>query len=334
MPSDTKYLYAVSRIKALETKLLSRNVIERMLDASSADEALKVLGETDYGTSFGELESVYDFEKVLNSELKKVYKVIDDSTRDSRFTQMAKLRHDFHNLKVMLKSEYLGENYEGITVELGAVPLETMARAVREKDYTELPSALKKAAEEAVMDFEFNRDPQRIDIILDRQLFAALYKTAEDIGFEAVKKFLATEIDLININIFVRTKRIGQDARFLENALIDNGNLDKSLFIESLNEPLGTFIDKLSMSVYEEVAREGIQAVVDTGSTTLLEKLSDDFLLDQAKKGKFTAFGVEPIIGYLRAKENEVKIIRIIMVGKINNIPSDKIRERLRDVYV
>jgi V/A-type H+-transporting ATPase subunit C len=34
------------------------------------------------------------------------------------------------------------------------------------------------------------------------------------------------------------------------------------------------------------------------------------------------------------AKENEIRIIRIIMVGKINNMPTDSIRERLRDVYV
>ena len=44
--------------------------------------------------------------------------------------------------------------------------------------------------------------------------------------------------------------------------------------------------------------------------------------------------GPEPVIAYLLAKENEIKIIRIIMVGKINRLPTEEIRERLRDVYV
>ena len=34
------------------------------------------------------------------------------------------------------------------------------------------------------------------------------------------------------------------------------------------------------------------------------------------------------------AKENEIKLIRIIMVGKINGIEAGVIRERLRDNYV
>jgi len=34
------------------------------------------------------------------------------------------------------------------------------------------------------------------------------------------------------------------------------------------------------------------------------------------------------------AKETEIKNARIIMVGKINNISNDVIRERLRESYV
>jgi len=44
---DTKYLYAVSRIKALENNLLSRNTIERMLEAPTPEGTLKILGETE-----------------------------------------------------------------------------------------------------------------------------------------------------------------------------------------------------------------------------------------------------------------------------------------------
>ena len=34
------------------------------------------------------------------------------------------------------------------------------------------------------------------------------------------------------------------------------------------------------------------------------------------------------------AKETEIKLIRIIMVGKLNNVAEEVIRERLRDSYV
>jgi V/A-type H+-transporting ATPase subunit C len=332
--SSNEYLYAVSRIKALETKLLTKSIVERMLEAPTAQDALKILGETEYGTSFGEVESVYDFEKVINNELKKTYKVIDESTKNPLFTRLSTLRYDFHNLKVLIKGEYLGEDYQRITTELGTVPVDKILRAVREMDYKDLPPFMKQAAEEAVVDFEFHKDPQRIDLILDRHLFRNLYKTAKETGHRFPVEVISTEIDLININTFLRARKMGRDARFLESALLDNGTLDKSLFLESLNEPLGAFIERLSMGRYGELAGEGIQSVEETKSTTALEKMMDDFLLNMVKKGKLAPFGVEPIIGYIKAKENEGKIIRMIMVGKINQVPADKIRERLRDVYV
>ena len=45
------YLYISARIHAMETKLLTRDRMERMLSARSAEEAAKVLAECGYGTS-------------------------------------------------------------------------------------------------------------------------------------------------------------------------------------------------------------------------------------------------------------------------------------------
>ena len=43
------YPYASARIFALENKLIGRDRVDRMVEASSAEEALKVLAETEYG---------------------------------------------------------------------------------------------------------------------------------------------------------------------------------------------------------------------------------------------------------------------------------------------
>lgn len=334
MPNDTKYLYAIGRIRALETKLLGRSTFERMLEAPKAEDSLKILAETEYGLSFGDVENVYDFEKALNSELKKTYKVVTDSTRQPMFTMLFTLKHDFHNLKVVLKSDYLAEDTDGLTTGIGSFSLDRMTRAIKEKAYGDLPPELRKAAEEAAVDFELNNDPQRVDIILDRHLYDELYYIAVKLGYKFVVEYVSTEIDLLNINMFLRIQRAGYDVRFLETALLNHGTIDKPVFTESFNEPVNTFAEKLLMGKYGNIAKEGIFAIAETGKATRLEKMLDDYLLNLAKLGKKTSFGVEPIIGYLKAKENEVKIIRIIMVGKINDIPVETIRERLRDVYV
>lgn len=331
---DTKYLYAVSRIKALENNLLSKNTVDRMLEASTPEEALKILGETDYVNFFGEVEDVYDFEKALDQSLRFTYKVLEDSTRNPRFSLISKLRHDFHNMKVLLKEKYLEEDYNYILSPMGSIDLDALKKAVEDKDLGGFSPHIKDAFDRAVMDFELNGDPQKIDVLLDQGLYSALRDIVAELDDPYLTLMLQTEIDLLNINIFIRVRKMGRNAKFLETVLVDGGTLDRSFFMDAMGEPVGSFADKLSASRYGRLAVEGIQSWIDTGSSTVLEKLSDDFLLNMAKKGKYAAFGILPIIGYLKAKENEVRIVRMVMVGKINGIPADNLRERLRDVYV
>ena len=55
--------YAAAHIFALENKLLSRDRVERMVEAPSASEALKVLSETEYAASVSELDQPHDYER-------------------------------------------------------------------------------------------------------------------------------------------------------------------------------------------------------------------------------------------------------------------------------
>ena len=43
-----QFTQALSRIWVLETRLLDKTKVERMLEANSADEVLKILGETEF----------------------------------------------------------------------------------------------------------------------------------------------------------------------------------------------------------------------------------------------------------------------------------------------
>ena len=65
-----------------------------------------------------------------------------------------------------------------------------------------------------------------------------------------------------------------------------------------------------------------------------LTNIIEEFIMDMMKDAKIIPFGVEPLLAYIYAKETEIKIIRIIMVGKLNNISAEVVRERLRDIYV
>ena len=61
--------------------------------------------------------------------------------------------------------------------------------------------------------------------------------------------------------------------------------------------------------------------------------MADNYLISFLKRAKYVVFGLEPVVAYLLARENEVKMIRMIMIGKLNGLATDLLRSRLRDIY-
>ena len=78
----------------------------------------------------------------------------------------------------------------------------------------------------------------------------------------------------------------------------------------------------------------GTEALVETGKYTKLEKLLDNKLMEHVKSAKYVPpYGIETLAGYLIAKDNEIKIARIILAGNSRHI-AGTYRERLRETYV
>jgi len=330
---DTIYAYAVGRIRALETRLLDRTRFERMIDSSSAEEALKVLSESDYAGAISDLADVYEFETILSAELKQTFDTVMKISPRPEFIAILALRYDAHNLKVLFKDKYLGIKSD-LLIPVGSLPLEKLEFAVKEDDYRDLPEKFREAAEKISEDFLVNRDPQIIDLTLDRVLFEHLIQASRDIGSSFLEGLFIRQVDLINLKSLIRVKRMGLDREFLKKVFLPHGSIALDLLTANIDEPLESIITSLAMSDYAELAGEGVRSWQEKGTASRLEKLSDDFITVYLKRGKWMPFGLEPLVGYLWAKEIEIKNIRLILVGKINKLPAEAIRERIRDVYV
>ena len=48
---------------------------------------------------------------------------------------------------------------------------------------------------------------------------------------------------------------------------------------------------------------------------------------------KWNPFGIDPLVAYVLACENERKSVRVILSGKQNGLPEEAIRERIRETY-
>ena len=334
MPSNDRYAYAVGRIRVMETRLLDRGRIDRMVEARSAEEALKVLGESEYGEYLADLGSVHQFEKMLDSELRRIYVELRKISPEPDLINLFAKKFDYHNLKVLIKANKLAEKRDELLVpEVGNIPLAELIRAVSDDDYRNLPSRMRQAAERLSELLRLDPDPQLVGLLLDRAMYEELAVAVGAQKSPFLKGYFTNLVDLLNIKTYLRVRRANRPKDFLQQALLPSGDVDMSKLVQ-LVEPLEVLVDRLMFSPYAQVVEEGIRTYQKTDTLTRYEKLADDHLIKYAKQAKYVTFGPEPIIGYLLAKENEIKMIRIIMVGKINQLPTDEIKERLRDVYV
>lgn len=328
------YAYAAAHIFAVEKKLLSRERVERMVEAPTAGAALGVLAETEYATGISDLSGPHDYEKLLSGEIKRIYDFFRTISPNPQITNLFFSKYDFHNIKVLLKSQYLGEKHEELLVEEGGnIGLDTLKAALKNEDYRLLPDYMGDAIEEVRKAMSQKVDPQRMSLILDRAMYDNIFRVCRDKRDNFVLNYFVLQAGLINIRTFLRVKKIGESFEFLKSLLLPNEKFGDEFFRELMDQPLENILSVLGPKEYSGI-QLGLENFIETGSLTTFERLMDDFLLNYVRAARWNPQGIEPIIGYLLAKENEIKLIRIIMVGKINKLPVLNIRERLRDVYV
>ncbi len=328
------FTQAVARLRVLETRLLNKVKIERMIDSSSAEEALKVLQETEYSNFMPNVKRAEDYEILLKEELKRVYSLMYQVSPERSVVDIMSLKYDYHNLKVLLKGKALGKDISNLLIPVGTMNIDRLKLYISTDDYRELDPFVRDAIVDAEKAYEVDKDPQKIDIVLDLYMYRDMLKRAKETEIDFIINYVKQSIDFVNIKTWIRLKKQEKPLKFLKEVLLEGGNVQTKIFTDFYENTLENFIGEFSSFEYYEMLKKGIEEYEKSGKLTELEKLSEDFIMNSSKKAKYITFGPEPLFAYIIAKETEIKIIRIIMVGKINNIPPERIRERLRDIYV
>ncbi len=328
------YIQAVTRTRVLETKLLSRTRLERMVDTKEPEEILKILGETEYAGALAGVDRIEDYETILSSELKRVYKEMYDISKDKIVVDLMALKYDYHNLKVLVKEKLLEKDFANMYIPISAFDFEKIRLGFNSGDHRDMDLDIREALEAVEKDFEVHEDPQRIDIILDKYYFNHLYKLAKETGIPLFVEYVTSDIDFTNVKTLIRVKKQNKDINFLQDVIIENGRIGKDDIVMNLNSSIDVIVAKFKSLDIGPKLRLGLEKYEETGRLSEFERQMDNYLMDINKSSKSVNFGPEPIFSYIIAKETEVKALRIIIVSKLNKLSSQDIRERLRDLYV
>jgi len=267
-------------------------------------------------------------------EQRSVKAYIEANAPDLTLIGLLYLKYDVHNLKVLLKDKFLNTSNQHLFVDLGTRPVSELAEMAESGNYDTLNPEIALRLREIDSRFEQEKNPLWIDLLLDKGLYDAMFKLSETNKSRYIRELVMTQIDLINIKTLIRIKASSYEKEMLKDFIIDHGHLNLAFYEEAYDEALSALPGKLTIYGYEALLEEAIEDFGNITSLVKYEQLAEAFFFEKVKQAKYIAFGIEPLIGYILAIENEAKLIRMIMVGKINNIPVDAIKERLGDVYV
>ena len=172
-------------LAARETKMLSAERMERMIDAPTNDEAAKILEECGYGDLSG--LSAKAAAAALEAHIAALFDEVEGMVPEAQLVQLFRLKYDYHNAKALIKAQAM--------VSAAAI----LARTTN-------PQAA---------DFELDRAyfAQMLD----------LANSLSDGGF--ARGYVQLQIDSANLRAAVRTRRMAKDADFLKTALIPGGTI-------------------------------------------------------------------------------------------------------------
>jgi hypothetical protein len=323
------FIQSSVRIRHAEKKLLTKQQLQRLADAKNLEDAIKLLNETSYSSELSKLDRPENYEQVLSEVLNKTYKEAMEISPEKSLVEILSCKYDYHNLKVLVKENILKEKFDSMYCMLDGNEIEAFRELALKND-----EGLSKDFKECLDFFETTKDPQDIDIFIDKKYFEKVLSLAEGFKLEMITEYFKAMIDFINLRTFIRCRKQNQVKETLEKVLIKGGDVETDKILDMFYEDIEILPIKLKAYKIGRVLSKIVEEYKNTNSLNSFEKSMDDYLVEIVRKAKSIHYGAEVIFSFLFAKELEIKNLRLILVGKVNGLSADFIKERLREVYV
>lgn len=159
-------------------------------------------------------------------------------------------------------------------------------------------------------------------------------EAAQTAGYPFMIDYLRHKIDLANIKACFRARYSGAERERLERYLTRGGFLDERIFLKNYDLPSAEMADKIQVTSYRDIWERATDALEENETFIPLERGIEDFLMNYLKKAKQVVFGPEPVYAYGLAKKKELRLVRLLGIGKINQIPVPLLKERISETYV
>lgn len=319
---DTEYTFAVARIRSNETRLMNAQDLNAVISSAGYDEAVRRLNDKGYN-----IEGK-DYGAALNEKMQSEWELIASLLPDKKEFDSILLPNDFKNLKVALKAFVCEKETDGLFSYPCVYDPEEIKKHVFERKNDKLPECLQHCDRSAYRILTQTRFAQLADSVIDRASMEWALKTAKKADNTIMSEIAETIAAVSDIKILYRCIPAGKAQSFMERAVCACAAFDKAELIKAAVNGMDAFADFVSHTKYSALA----SALKE--SPTAFEKACDDALMKVLYRGKYENFGISAIAAYYFAVKTEIMNVRIILSAKLNGLPDDTIRERMRLLYV
>jgi len=322
---DWRYQYQTALVRIFEMQLLSRAALSDLANTENFEAAADLLTPTDYSLprtagSFAEVENM------LHSKRQAIRQLFADLMIDGPIVELFKTRDDFANLRLAMRrtltEKPLGTDYAAD----GNFPPEQFEQVFEQENYGLFPDYMAEAAEQATLSFYKDKDVRRIDYAIDSAQAEYNLQKAHKLKNIFLLGLFRIQIDLTNIRTLLRLKFTESEQR---NIFIGGGFVELERFEHGLDLGLEALGSLFYVTPYYEVVEAGANYLLSHKSFLRLEQRCEEHLLGFLKTTIQITTGPQPIIAYLLMKENEIRMVRLILTAKKNFLDTQLILDRI-----
>lgn len=318
-----RFLFQNARIKAMESKLLTPQQLQRLVECATSQDAFKLLVELGFGQ--GVSVTTGDFDALFEHEEKAAVDVLRAFNADGALDAFL-LACDYNNLKALYKANATGAS--PVLMPEGKIDVDDLKEGIA-GDLSGFSPFMKEAAEKLnKLSSEDKITPRAIDTTVDKAMYLEIAEAAKR-GGSSVVEYFKSKADYINVSSFLRCRKLGLSVKFFEEGFVSGGTLTEDLFVSIYESALEVLKEKCRFTPYRDI----VSKVVEDGNLTAFEVEVDNIALLRWRENFNDMFSPSPIIYYYFAKNTELKAVKLVVAGIKNNVETSLIKERMRDIY-
>ena len=340
------YPYTYVRTSVMKSLLFNKDDYHKMLKMSFSEIA-KFLQESSYKKEINALATDYSGADLLELSLirslaesfKKLIRISPEEL--SLLIKEYAKRKDIDDLKTILRGKFTNSDEKTIISSItgaGSLKYEYLLSLMKKESAEEVLKNNKlvdfSLFNEAIKEMKEKNSLVAIENVFDKYYYGHLIMFSRLLPKEGAlfRSFISKEVEILNILTILRLKRARFRKEDARDYIIYSGDKLRDSKITSLAnlEDLGEVAKALERTEYKEVVAKGIEEFRKSGSLIALEIGLYKHLLKQSILLLHQhPLSVDVILGYMFAKDIEVRNLKIIIKGKQLGLSEEFIENQL-----